>query len=67
MRSGGGFANKLRNFMTTFGQPKTSIDGGRSGGSLLYGKDYMIEYENETINFRYDYNAMRNTGSLIAY
>ena len=39
----------------------------RSGGSLLYGKDYMIEYENPTINFRYDYNAMRNTGSLIAY
>ena len=67
MRSGGGFANKLRNFMTTFGQPKTSIDGGRSGSSLLYGKDYMIEYENPTINFRYDYNAMRNTGSLIAY
>lgn len=67
LRVGGGFANKIRNIMTLLGQPKTSIDGGRSGSRLLYGKDFMIRYINRTIHFRHDYNTVRNFGAYVAY
>ena len=67
LRVGGGFANKIRNIMTLLGQPKTSIDGGRSGSRLQYGKDFMIKYINRTIHFRHDYNTVRNFGAYVAY
>ena len=58
--------NITRDIMTYIGHPRTY--NSRGEGSLLYGKDYMINYKNETIHFKTQKIRSDNGGShYVAY